>query len=199
MALHGLPFTKNEHHIHFEKLNNTSYAGTCENKTVCKNFILGILDYFLQEDIQKKMELVNFIAVLCDRSTNKSITKQEIISVIYIDLKANLPVIKFFEIAASENSQDAPSLKEAIISAFSRHGLCSSIKKMVFFSSDGASINNDCNSGLIRLFQDNYLWLSFISRFSHLFEVSFKDALSEFFEPADTSLTHLFTSLVKLT
>ena len=116
----------------------------------------------MQEDIQKKMELVNFIAVLCDGSTNKSITEQRVIYVIYVDLKTNLSVIKFFEIAAPENSQDAPGLKKAIISTFSRHGLCSSLKKIVFFSSDDASINSDSNSGVIRLFQDNYPWLSFI-------------------------------------
>ena len=63
---------------------------------------------------------------------------------------------------------------------------------MVLFSSDGASINSDSNSGLIRLFHDNYPWLSFIWCFSQRFELSFKDALSEFFEPADTSLIHLF-------
>ena len=140
MALHALPFTQFEHYIHFEKLHNVSYTGACENEIACKNFILDISDYFLQEDIQKKIELVNFIAVLWDGSTNKSITEQKVIYVIYVNLKTNLPVIKFFEIAAPENSQDAPGLKEAIISAFSRHGLCSSLKKMVFFSSDGVSI-----------------------------------------------------------
>ena len=191
MALHAISFTQFEHYIHFEKLHNVSYTGTGENKTVCKNFILDISDYFLQEDIQKKIELVNFIAVLWDGSTNKSITEQKVIYIIYVNLKTNLPVIKFFEIAAPENSQDAPGLKEAIISAFSGHGLYSSLKKMVFFSSDGASINSDSNSRLIRLFQDNNPWLSFIWYFSQHFELSFKDALSEFFEPVDTSLTHL--------
>ena len=42
---------------------------------------------------------------------------------IYADPYANLPVMYFFEIAASETNQDAPGLKETIISAFSRHGL----------------------------------------------------------------------------
>ena len=71
------------------------------------------------------MELVNFIAVLCDGSINKSITEHEVIYVIYVDPKTNLPVMKFFKIAAPdapelERSQDAPGLKEAIISTFSR-------------------------------------------------------------------------------
>ena len=69
--------------------------------------------------------------VLCDGSTNKSITEQEVIYVIYVDPKINLPVMKFFEIAAPDRSQDALGLKEAIISAFSRHGLCSSLKKIL--------------------------------------------------------------------
>ena len=89
-------------------MHNVSYTGACENKTAYKNFILDILDYFLQEDIQKKMELVNFIAVLCDGFTNKSITEQGVIYAIYVDRKTNLPVIKFLEIAAPENNQDAP-------------------------------------------------------------------------------------------
>ena len=102
-----------------EKLHNVSYTGARKNETACKKFVLDISDYFFQEDIQKKMELVNFIAVLCDGSTNKSITEHEVIYVIYVDPKTNLPVMKFFKIAALENSQDAPGLKEAIISAFS--------------------------------------------------------------------------------
>ena len=47
----------------------------------------------------------------------------------------------FFEIAAPENSQDAPSLKEATISVI---------------------VNSGFNSGLIRLLQEDYPWLSFI-------------------------------------
>ena len=48
------------------------------------------------------------------------------------------------------------------------------------------------NSVLIRLFQEDYPWLSFIWYLSHRFEFLLKDTLSEFFEPVDTSLTHLF-------
>ena len=132
------------------------------------------------------------IFVMWDGSTNNSITEQEVIYVIYVDPKIHFPVMKFFKIATPDRSQDAPGLKEAIISAFSRHGLCSSLKKMVFFPSDGASVNSDSNSALIGLFQEDYPWLSFIWCFSHCFELSLKDALSELFEPVDTSLTHLF-------
>ena len=48
-------------------MTHVSYTGNYENETACKNFIVNILDYFFQEDIKKKMKLVNFIAVLFDR------------------------------------------------------------------------------------------------------------------------------------
>lgn len=63
IAQHGLPFTQFEI-IHIWK-KYVFYTGGYENLTVCKNFILNISDYFFQEHIKKKMELINFIAVLC--------------------------------------------------------------------------------------------------------------------------------------
>ena len=104
----------------------------------------------------------------------------------------NLPVMNFFEIAAPENSQDAPGLKKAIFSTFSRHGLDFVLRKMVFLSSDRASVNSGSNSGLIKLFREDYQWLALVWCLRHRPELSLKDALSEFLEPVNTSLTHLF-------
>ena len=61
IALYGLPFTQFEYHIQLEKLHNVSYTGAYENETACKNFILDISDCFFQQDITKKMELVNLL------------------------------------------------------------------------------------------------------------------------------------------
>ena len=144
IALHGLPFTQFKPIVKLEKFHD-----------VIPNFIIDIAEYFFQEDVKKKIKVVNFIAILCDGSTNKGMTEQEVIYVIYVDPDINMPVMNFFEIAAPENSQDAPGLKETIISPFSRHGLDSALKKMVFLSSDGASVNSGSNYGLIRLFQED--------------------------------------------
>lgn len=192
IALHGLPFTMFEHQINLEKLHNVSYTGAYENRNACKNFIIDISDYLFEENMKKKLELVNFISILCDGSTDKSITEQEVIFVIFVDPETNLPVMKFFEVAAPENSQDAVGLKDSIISAFKRHDLESVIKKMVFLSSDGASVNSGSKSGLIRLFQETYPWVSFIWCFSHRLELAIKDALKEFLEPVEASLLHLY-------
>ena len=110
----------------------------------------------------------------------------------FVDPKANRPVMKFFHIAAPEKSQDARGLKNAIVSAFKEHGLESALGKMVLLSSDGASVNSGAKSGLIRLFQEEYPWISFIWCFSHRLELSLNDALKEFIEPVETSLRHLY-------
>ena len=136
--------------------------------------------------------MVNFIPVLCDGSTDKSVTEQEVIFVVFVDPEANRPVMKFSHIAAPEKSQDARGLKNAIVSGFKEHGLESALGKMVFLSSDGASVNSGAKSGLIRLFQEEYPWISFIWCFSHRLELSLKDALKEFIEPVETSLRHLY-------
>ena len=187
VALHGLPFTQFEHLVKLEKLHNVTVTGAYENESTCRSFVIDIADYFFQEDVKKKIELANFIVILCDGSTDKSIIEQEVIYIIYVDSYTNLSVMNFFETAAPENNQDAPGLKEAIISAFSRHGLDSAYKKMVFLSSDGASVNSGSNFELIR-----YPWLAFVWCFSYRLELSLKDALLEFLEPMDTSMTHLF-------
>ena len=83
-------------------------------------------------------------------------------------------------------------MKDAIKSAFSDHGLETILDKMVFLSSDGASVSRGKNSGLIRLFQEDYKWLCFIWCFSHRLELALKDALKEFIDPVDESLRHIY-------
>ena len=100
--------------------------------------------------------------------------------------------MKFFEFVAPTDSQDAPGLKNAIFATFHKHSLESVLSKIVFLSSDGASVNSSKDSGLIRLLQEDFPWISFIWCFSHRLELALKDALKEFIKPVDTSLMHLF-------
>ena len=44
----------------------------------------------------------------------------------------------------------------------SRQGLDFDIERMALLSSDGAPVNSDSKSGLLRLFKENYLCISFI-------------------------------------
>ena len=59
-------------------------------------------------------------------------------------------------------------------------------------SSDEVSVNCGKNSSLIKLFQEDYPWISFICYFSHRLELALKDALKEYMEPVDTMQTHLY-------
>ena len=68
----------------------------------------------------------------------------------------------FFEVVASADSQDAPGLKNAIFATFLKHSLESVLSKIVFLSSDGASVNSGKDSRLIRLLEEDFPWISFI-------------------------------------
>ena len=78
-----------------------------------------------------------------------------------------------------------------VLFPFKKHFLESALKKIVFLSSD-ASVNCGKNSGLIRLFKEDYPWMCFVWCFSHRLELALKDALKDFMEPVDTTLRHLY-------
>ena len=75
--------------------------------------------------------------------------------------------MKFFEVVAPADSQGAPGLKNAMFTTFHKHSLESVLSKIAFLSSDGASVKSGKDSGLIRLLQEDFLWISFIWCFSH--------------------------------
>ena len=110
-----------------------SYFQQCtyENENACKNFIFGISKYLFEENVKKKLHLVNFIAILCDGSTDNSVIEQEVLYVIFTDPETFKPTMKFFEVVATADSQDAPGLKNAIFATFHEHSLESA--KLFFF------------------------------------------------------------------
>ena len=85
IALQGLPFTALRSQVEIEKLHGVNFTGSYENETAFKTFIFGILEYLFVGTVKKKLELVNFIAVLCDGSTDNSVTEQEVLYVIFVD------------------------------------------------------------------------------------------------------------------
>ena len=85
IALQGLTLTGLRSQVKIEKLHGVNFTGSYENETACKTFIFGISEYLFKETVKKKLELVNFIAVLCDGSTDNSVTEQEVLCVIFVD------------------------------------------------------------------------------------------------------------------
>ena len=193
IAQKGHAFTDFKDMVELEKLHEVEFQyGAYENETACRTFVNSIAEYLFNKDVGESLKKVNFLAVLCDGSTDISVTEQEVVYVSYRDPVTLLPTLKIFNVVAPKDSQDAPGLKEAIKDSFKKHDLESVLSKMAFLSSDGASVNSGKNSGLIRLFQEDYEWLCFIWCFSHRLELALKDALKDFIDPVDESLRHLY-------
>ena len=151
IALQRLPFTAFQNQVALEKLHGAKFTGAYENENACKNFIFGIAKYLFEENVKKKLHLVNFIAILCDGLTDNNVIEQEVLYVIFTDPETFKPSMTFFEVVTPADSQDAPRLKNAIFATFHKHSLESVLSKIVFLSSDGASVNSGKDSGLIRL------------------------------------------------
>ena len=54
-----------------------------KDQSSCRDFIKAISEFSFQKDIYETLLRVNFIAILCDRTTDTSITEGE---VVYVDL-----------------------------------------------------------------------------------------------------------------
>ena len=108
-----------------------------------------------------------------------------------MDLDTYSPLMKYFTVVVP-TSQDATDIKEAIENSFEQRGLTEIIEKIVFIDPDGASVNSRKDSGLVKLFQDNFPNVSFVWCFSHRVERSLYDALKGYMDPIDTSLMHLY-------
>lgn len=141
IALKGHPFTDFQDHIQLEKLHGVKYTGAYENESACKDFMFCISEYLFEESVKKKLLKANFVAILCDGSTDASVTEQEVIYVVFVDPETGKPTLTFFEVVAPSENQAAHGLKEAIVDAFKRNSLESVVEKIVFLSSDGASVN----------------------------------------------------------
>ena len=69
-------------------------------------FTCCIAKYFLQEEFEKKLTMVNFLPVLCNGSIDKSVSEQEIVFVAFADPGTRKPSFVFFEVIAPSKSQD---------------------------------------------------------------------------------------------
>ena len=149
IALQRLQFTAFQNQVALQKLHGVKFTSAYENENACKNFIFGISQYLFEENVTKKLHLVNFIVPLCDESTDNSVIEQEALYLIFTDLETFKPTIKFFEVIAPADSQDAPGLKNAIFATFHKHSLESVLSKI-------ASENSSKDSRLIRLLKEDF-------------------------------------------
>ena len=133
------------------KLHGGKFIGSYENETTCKNFNSRISEYLLYKGVKKKLHLAHFVVILSDGSTDVRITQQVFLYVTYTDPETFKPTMKFFEVVAPSDSQDAPGLKQGIFAIFRKNMLKLVLNKIVFLVSNGASVNCGKDPQLIRL------------------------------------------------
>ena len=136
-----------------------------------------------------KLVRVNFIAILCDTTTNVSFIEQEVVYVFFVNQDSMQPTLELFGL---DSSQDATGIYDAMNDNFQKQNLSSSIQNIIFLSSDGTSVNSGHNSGLISLLCKDREWVTFMCCFSHLLELALKDGLKVYTVSVDESLMHLF-------
>ena len=75
--------------------------------------------------------------------------------------------------------------------SFEEKSLESALEKIVFLSLDGVSVSCGKNSGVIKLLEEEYPWISFTWCFGHRLELALKDALKTYMETVNKTLIHL--------
>ena len=112
ITLKGLPFTHFEGEIKLQKLHYVKFkSGVYIYESACHNFIISISDFLMDKNIIEDLQKVNFFALLCDGSTDRSINEQEVVYVAYCNPKTFELCLKYFHLASPKDSQDAPGLK----------------------------------------------------------------------------------------
>ena len=100
IVLQRLLFTALQKQVALEKLHGVKFTSTYENENACKKIIFGISEYLFEENVKKKLHLVSFITILCDRSTDNNVIEQGVLYVIFTDPETFKPSMKFFEVVA---------------------------------------------------------------------------------------------------
>ena len=163
IALRNHSFIEFKHLIELEEMHRMPYSSRKYiNETGCRNIIQKISFCLFDSNIASKIRRVNFISILCDGSTDASVTELEVIYIVFFDFDALKLVLSFFEVAALDESQDPTGLKKVIIEAFKRNNLNSVLNIIAFLSSDRANVNCGKECGLIVLLQEERPWVVFI-------------------------------------
>lgn len=185
--------------IGLQKMNGVMFFKTnsYENETACRTFVSYCAKTFLNVDVEK-IKRSNFVTVMSDGSTDSSVIEKECIYLLYVDPDNFKPTYVLLGLIDVE-SQDAVGLVNAIKKAFEKVGLGDKMSSLVYFSSDGATVNSGLNAGVIAKLKVEYSYISYIWCFSHRLELGLKDALKDDIEDVDTCLLNLYYMYQKST
>ena len=148
-ARKGRPYSDFEDWIEWARLQGIKLTVPYQNRTQCTEFIKYISEALFDENIRKKLERANFIAVFCDGSTGVAVIEKECIYILVGDPDNFQPKLTFFSLKDLP-SQDANGIMSVIVEAFNDVQMPFSKDKLVYLASDGATVNSGTKAGLER-------------------------------------------------
>ena len=82
IAQKGHAFSDLKDTVELEKLNRVEFQfGTYRNETASRNFVDSIAENLFNKEVCESLKSINFIAMLCNGSTDISVTEKEIVYV----------------------------------------------------------------------------------------------------------------------
>ena len=191
-AKKGRPYSDFEDWIEWAKLQGIKLTVPYQNRTQCTEIIKYISEALFNENISKKLERANFIAVFCDGSTDVAVIEKECIYILFADPDNFQPKLTFLSLKDLP-SQDANGIMSAIIEAFNDVQMPFLKDKLVYLGSDGATVNSGTKAGLAVKFREaGASWLVYVWCMSHRIEVALKDSLDDAMQPIKKSLTAFY-------
>ena len=153
----GRPYSDFTDIIELEKLHGVAFFSNSvyENDMGCKIFIHFAAKALFEKEVKDKIKRANFITVLADGAMDAALIEKEVVYVLFVDPDKFKPSLEFLSLK-SVASQDAQGITSAIVDAFQDCDISEKLKRIVFFESDGTSVNSRLRRGVISLLQQRY-------------------------------------------
>lgn len=195
VAKNELPMTKYKEILDLEKLHGVDIGGAYNTDRYCGE----IIDYIgestcMKHQLNKDIAKAKFFSVLCDGSTDSAVIENEVVYALHFDpeptgsnsveVKVSFLQINYLKNQTAEGVSSAieesfRGVAESIEESFNSLGIVSIDKKLIGFTSDGASVNRGDRSSVKTILREKSPWLVFIWCIAHCLELALDDALSD--------------------
>lgn len=191
VAKHNMPLSSYADILDLEEKHKVDVKGAYKNDKACGTFI-----EYMGDDLKRNLnvDLANakFFSVLCDGSTDSAVIEEEVIYALYFDPSpANSDSVQIktsflhMHQMRHQNADGIAStlqttLKESVENGFRSIGIkeISSAKKLIGFTSDGASVNRGDKRSVKTILREEQEWLVFTWCVAHRLELALSDALT---------------------
>ena len=125
------PFKKFPLLLELEELEGLKFLDSYKNDKSVREFIMSIAEELNGENLEK-ISRCNFFSLLCDGSTDSSITEKELMYILFLDPDTHEIKLVFFSLK-SALTQTADGLMETFLQAFDEKQISARSKKTPLF------------------------------------------------------------------